>query len=439
MGNLDSDDPGVFSKGLLRFMKHYRDITTCRLCGKESLSQVLDFGEQYLSSQFVKDNPTHSLSGLKVPLTAVLCQHCGLLQLGNTVDRELMYRDYYYRSGTTDLMKQELQKIVNDILSRTQIHPGDYGLDIGCNDGTMLSYFPSVLSRVGIDPAENIQRGGLDPSIQIVTDFFSARKVLKISKGSLFKIVSSIAMFYGLDDPNTITSEIKSILAPEGLWCLQVTYLPLLIKNMNFYDICHEHLLYFSLETLEFLMKQNGLKIFDISINETNGGSLRLFVGHQEDQRPVASSVHQLMEEERKLPLHETQYYQKFFEKILHLKRQVMTSLLQDKEGGGLIIGLGASTKGNVLLQFFGIDKKILPYLSDRNPEKVSLKTLGTDIEIISEERARELKPSCMLVLIWPFKEEVIQREQSYLKSGGKLLFPMPYCHVVTRDGEYRL
>lgn len=416
----------------------YKDITHCRICGADTLTEVLDFGEQFLSSSFVKDNSKEELSTIRVPLSVLLCGTCGLVQLKQTVDRDLMYRSYFYRSETNPMMREALRDIVRDINSRVDLKAGDAVLDIGCNDGTMLSYYDGGLRRFGMDPAKNIDRTRLDPSIKVIEDYFDGAAAKGLS-GSDFKAISSIAMFYDLDDPNAFVADIKSILAPGGIWCVQLSYLGTTIETLNFYDVCHEHLLYYSFRTLSFLMERHGLKIVDVSENDVNGGSVRLFVAHADDARQVTPAVDQLRARDESLKLSEVETYRKFSDAINHLKSIVVDFIQKEKTAGGKVIGLGASTKGNVLLQYFGITKDMLPAISERNPEKVGLHTLGTDIELVSEEAARAMKPSAMLVLIWFFKEELLKRERAYLEAGGKLFFPMPYPHVVTNDGEERL
>jgi len=211
------------------------------------------------------------------------------------------------------------------------------------------------------------------------------------------------------------------------------------LGRMSFYDICHEHLYYFSLNTLNRLMETNGLAVFDATTNDVTGGCLRVYVTHEQVRRPKTESFCQLMKQEKDQRLEEPDIYRVFFEKVQKLKSRIRSYIRAEVQKGNLVIGLGASTKGNVLLQFFEIDRQMLPYVSERNPEKVSLRTLGTDIELISEEQGRALNPSCMLVLIWFFKEEILKRERPYLERGGKLLFPMPYAHLVTKDREERL
>ncbi len=424
---------------------YYSAVPKCRICGNTDLTEVIKLGEQYLASSFVADNSKEELSKIRIPLTLVLCDRsknksaCGLVQLKETVDRDLMYRSYFYRSGTNPMMREALQDIVKEISQKTSLNPGDHVLDIGCNDGTMLSYFPANTVRLGMDPAQNIDISGLDKSITIIRDYFSGPKTSKASGGAKFRSVSSVAMFYDLDDPNAFVSEVKSILAPDGVWCIQLSYLPTTLETLNFYDICHEHLLYYTLQVLENLMKRHDLYIFDASLNAVNGGSLRIFVTHKDNPRPISAALAAIYKKEKEMDLFEAETYRKFERKIEDLKKTTLDFIKAEKEKGGMVIGLGASTKGNVLLQFFGIDKTMVPYLSERNPEKVGLKTLGTDIELVSEERARELKPSAMLVLIWFFKDELIKRERPYLEQGGKLFFPMPYPHVITKNGEEKL
>ena len=420
-------------------MSIYENISSCRVCGSESLDEVISLGEQYFASNFVKSNEDHPYSKTRVPETVMLCGNCGLLQMKETVDRGILYRDYFYRSGTNPMMRASLKDIVNSINKTIKLVTGDHILDVGCNDATMLSYFPSNLKRFGIEPATNINWDGVDKSITIINDYFNKDKIQEATNKEKFRVITSIAMLYGVEDLNGFAQSVKSMLTPDGIWVIQLSYVPELIKTLSFYDICHEHLYYFSLETLNYLLERNGLSIYDASTNDVNGGSLRVFVTHGESRGDKTIDFYKLFYEEKKMRLAEREVYHMFYRNICDLKEKVTDFIKKENEDGNLVIGLGGSTKGNVLLQFFDLDKQMLPYISDRNPEKVGLRTLGTDFEIISEERSRELNPSCMLVLIWFFKEEIIQREHEYLRRGGKLLFPMPYAHIVTIDGEKAL
>jgi SAM-dependent methyltransferase len=415
---------------------NYCRIKVCRICGSSNLTEILNFGDQYLASVFVKSNADNELAKIKIPLTVVLCGVCGLVQLRETVKRDLMYRSYFYRSSTNPMMREALQEIVNAVSSQVNLKKGDNVLDIGCNDGIMLTYYPDYVNRIGIDPAKNIDRSWLDPEIKVAADYFSKAAALRLSNNQPFKIITSIAMFYDLDDPNSFVSEVKSILASDGVWCIQLSYLPAALKTLNFYDVCHEHLEYYTIRALENLLNKHDFVIFDASLNDVNGGSLRVFVTHKNFARPISNDLKAIFAAEDKMRLTDSKTYADFSLKIADLKRKITDFLVKAKNAGKKVVGLGASTKGNVLLQFFNITKDLLPYISERNPEKVGLRTLGTDIELISEESARNLKPDAMLVLIWFFKDELIKREKEYLEKGGQLVFPMPYPHVITKEGE---
>ncbi len=423
---------------------NYKRIDVCRLCGSEQLTDVLSLGEQFLASSFVPTNEGNPLAKSRFPLTWTLCDRsknpdaCGLLQLRETVDRDLLYREYFYRSATNPMMRDALKEIADEVQKRVSFQPGDAVMDIGCNDGTMLTFFPPSVGRFGIDPAKNIPAlPGLDPAIKIRTDYFSKAVAMEVSGGiQKFKAITSIAMFYDLNDPHAFVADVKDILHSEGVWCIQLSYLSDIIQNMNFFDICHEHLLYYSLGTLRTLLGMHDLEVVDASTNPVNGGSLRVFVKHRKDGLVVSPNVQGVLDEETAMGLERPETFHAFGKKITDLKNSIVGYLQKEKERGGTVIGLGASTKGNVLLQYFNIGKDLVPYLCDRNPEKTGLRTLGTDIEVISEERMRAMHPSCLLVLIWFFRDELLKREREYLEKGGAMLFPMPSPTLVTKDGE---
>jgi len=421
---------------------HFKNIQKCRICGSPHLTEVIKIEEQHLSPTFVTTNENNELSDLKVTQTLLLCDKskdpngCGLLQLKETVKPDLLYKQYFYRSAVSDTMRKDLHNVVDDVTPRVSLEEDDVVVDIGANDCTMISYFSDNLRRIGVEPAENINWDHVSDSITIVNNYFSYSALNPVIKDKKVKIFTSCAMFYDLDDPNSFVADIKNCLDKDGIWCIQLSYLPLMLENINFYDICNEHLEYYSLQVLNNLMKRNGLKIVDASTNHVNGGSARVFIRHQDHPQQETQGLLDLLSKEDSLDLYNPQTYIDFYDKIKDLRDRIKNSMLSELGKGEFVIGLGASTKGNMLLQLFGIDKEMLPYISERNPDKVGLKTLGTDIELISEEHARSLNPSCMLVLPWYFKDEIVERESEYINSGGKLLFPMPYPHLVTKDGE---
>ena len=425
----------------------FKLLQQCKVCGSGALTDVISIAPQFLSPTFTRNNAEEGeLAKIRVPLTMTLCDRarnpdgCGLLQLREEVDADLLYRRYFYRSATSETMRNDLRDVVEDISSRLDLKPQDIVVDIGANDCTTLAFYPDHLRRVGFEPARNIDWSHVDRSITVINDYFSAKPFEQRFPGAKAKAVGCNAMFYDLSDPNSFVADVKAILASDGIWCIQLSYLPLMLTNMNFYDICHEHLSYYSLDALKKLMDRNGLAVVDASTNAVNGGSLRAFVTHAGNKRAFTEAgkrnLAALADMERALKLDQAQTYRDYFKKIQDLAGRVNKFLEQEIQGGGKVFGLGASTKGNVLLQFFGITKERMPYISERNPDKVGLRTLGTDFELVSEERARDLRPSTMVVLPWYFKKEIVAREHDYLQQGGKLLFPMPFAHVVTKDQE---
>lgn len=419
-------------------MSHYKEINACRVCNNNSLIEVISIDEQFLSPTFVETNKNNYLSDIKVKQTLVLCEKekggCGLLQMKETVNPDLLYRQYFYRTSTNEMMKNDLKKVVEFCKYNTNLFKDDIVVDIGANDCTMVQWFPENCKRIGVEPAKNINWESVK-NVTIVNDYFNKESLLPHLDGKKVKAFTACAMFYDLDDPNSFVSGIKECLDDNGIFVIQLSYLPGMLKNMNFYDICNEHLEYYSLETLNTLMLRNDLEIYDAIENDVNGGSVLVSISHR-GKKNKTERFNSLLELEKDFKLFEKETYENFYNKILSLKTKVNNYIQNELNKNNKVIGLGASTKGNMLLQLFGINKNILPYISERNRDKVGLRTLGTDIELISEESARDMNPSCMLVLPWYFKKEIVERENEYIKNGGSLLFPMPYAHIVDKDGE---
>ena len=413
-------------------LPNYKNITKCRVCYSTQLTPVVKIAKQFIASTFVKINKNNPKAKIKIPMTLMLCRKCGLAQLKETVRPDLLYENYFYRSGVSNTMNRDLRDFVKDAMSRVALKKGDAVLDIGCNDGLMLTFFPNFLKRVGIDPAKNIDWSHLDKSIEIINDYFPS----PLLKNRKFKIITSTAMFYDLDDPNSAVWQIKKLLTKDGVLCIQVSYLYDTIRDMNFYDICHEHLEYYSLKTLIYLFEKNGMEVFDASTNAVNGGSIRVMVSLKEAKRTISNNVKYLLLKEKVLQLENPETYDTF-SKLIKINTERVRNYIKGQKG--LVIGLGASTKGSVMLQLCRIDNKIMPYISERNPFKVGLRTLGTDMLLISEEEARKLKPDCMFVIPWNFKAEILEREKDYIRKDGKLLFIMPYPYLLDKNGETRL
>ena len=421
-------------------MNEYTTVTKCRICSSDTI-EVLKLEPQYIATTFVKSNVNNPISQVKIPLTLMLCKdkNCGLIQLKETVRPDLLYKNYFYRTAINDTMRRDLQDVVNYAVNNVKTEKDDIAIDIGANDCTMVSMYPEYMKRIGIEPATNIDWSNVSKSITIVNDYFSKDVVMKTTNGKKAKILSATAMFYDFNDPNIATKDIKEILHEDGVCVLQVSYLLDTIRDMNFYDVVHEHLEYYSLKSINYLMERNGLTVIDASTNFVNGGSLRVLVTHKENSKPKSKRYEEILSEEEKWNLEEIDTYNSYKQKINEIIEKTKKFIMNELENGRLVIGLGASTKGNVLLQICGIDKNLLPFISERNKGKVGLRTLGTDIEIISEEKAREINPSAMLVIPWNFKEEILSREKNYVQNGGKMLFLMPHPYYVDKFGEHEI
>ncbi len=420
----------------------------CKICGNINLKNVLFINEQYISATFVKSNHNNELTKIKTPLTLVLCSenekkdNCGLLQLLEITEADLLYKEYFYRSATSDTMRNDLKDVVNSVRKIVDLKTNDIVVDIGSNDCTLLNFYPNNLQLVGFEPAQNIKFIDDNKKIKIFPTYFNSKDFDNDFK-SKAKIITSCAMFYDLADPKKFVKDIDKILDKDGIWCVQISYLTSMLKYNNFYDICHEHLSYYSIDTFKSVLNGFNLKLFFAETNAVNGGSIRLFVCRKDvttyDKQEFVAQLNKLIEEEQSYNLKEDTTYRNFQNKIDNIKQK--TNLFVDNilKSNNKVFALGASTKGNILLQHFGLDKSKIPFISERNPEKVGLRCLGSDIELISEENARSKKPKAFLVLPWNFKNEIVKREKEYLDNGGTLMFPMPYPHTVDKNGEKKL
>ena len=405
-------------------------ISGCRSCKSQELVDILSLGEQYISDFIDGNNKPEAY-----PLSLVLCNNCNLLQLKDNIPPAALYTDRYgYRSGINRTMREHLAEIVRSVEKMAKPKHGDIVIDIGCNDGTLLkSYNPIGLIRVGYDP---ITKFGLDfngTDIKFVNGYFNSKTYKKTFGDNKAKIITAISMFYDLEEPNEFVSDLSSIIHDDGIIVIQQNYLAEMLKQNAFDNIVHEHLEYYSLASLEPLLRRNGLMVFDVSTNDINGGSFRTYIC-KIGKKDSADSVHRLREYEKKLGLSETKIYLDFADRIRSIKKNLLNLIEGEVKKGKTIYIYGASTRGNSILQYCGIDKRLIKKAIERNPEKWGKKIASTGIPIISEEEGRKERPDYMLVLPWFFKKEFIERETEYLKNGGKLIFPLPQVEVIDKS-----
>jgi len=412
-------------------MTTYTKLQQCRVSGSENLVSVLNLGKQALTGVFPADSSAPVTAG---PLELVWCPDSGLLQLNHSYDVGEMYGDNYgYRSGLNQSMVDHLTQKVNYLQRMTQPKSGDTVLDIGSNDCTTLkAYTVAGLNRIGIDPTGRKFATYYPADVKLVTDFFTAEAYHSVTQKKA-KIVTSIAMFYDLDNPISFARQIESVLADDGVWHFEQSYMPSMLRLNSYDTICHEHLEYYSLGVVKKILDDSGLKLVDVVMNNVNGGSFAVTVAKLSNSSVKVNSavIDWLLEQEDRMGLSTPHPYREFEERVFRhrddLSRLIKTLVADGKK----VYGYGASTKGNVVLQFCGLTSKEIPAIAETNEEKFGRCTPGTHIPIIPEKEARVAKPDYFLVLPWHFKDGILRREKDFLADGGKFIFPFPEIEIV--------
>ena len=410
-----------------------KKINQCRICGNKNLIEVLDLGSQFLTSVFPDKNHIDSIE--KFPLKLIKCHGeinaCNLVQLAHSVEKNLMYSDNYgYRSGLNSSMMSHLQHRVDQIMKTVNFEKNDIVLDIGSNDGTTLSYYDNKIKKIGIDPTSNKFKEFYKPEITVITDFFSAEILKNYIGNKKIKAITSFSMFYDLEDPVEFSNQVSQILdTNEGIWVLEQSYLPEMLNKLSFDTICHEHLEYYSLTQIDWIMSKVGLKIIDVEFNEINGGSFAVTVCHKSNKTYKRSKiVNYVLRQEIEKGLLEKKIFDQFSKRVHLFKNNFKNFLISSTNSGKKIFGIGASTKGNVILQYCDIDKNTLPYIGEINPEKFNKYTPGSWIEIRQEDEILKMNPDLLLILPWHFKKFFLE-QRKYSKFN--LLFPLPETHIV--------
>jgi len=412
-------------------VNNYHAIDRCRISQSQNLVSVLHLGIQTLTGVFPK-NPTDRIT--QGPLELVWCPDSGLLQLKHTYEPTEMYGENYgYRSGLNPAMVEHLSDKVHQIERMVALNPNDVVLDIGSNDATLLkAYSAKAIRRIGIDPTGKKFIRYYPDEITLLPDFFSPEAFYSIEKRPA-RVVTSIAMFYDLSSPVEFARQIESILADDGIWHFEQSYMPSMLR-MNSYDtICHEHLEYYSLGVIKAILDQTGLKIVDVTMNAVNGGSFAVTATKAENNKIAQNTtvVNWLLEQEERMGLNTPRPYRNFEERVFRHRNDLTRLIRTLCADGKKILCYGASTKGNVVLQFCGFTPQDITAVADVNPDKFNCFTPGTHIPIISEKEAREMKPDYFLVLPWHFKEGIVRREKDFLANGGKMIFPFPEIEIV--------
>jgi len=414
----------------------YKKIESCRICGNKDLIPIVNLGDAALTGVFPKNKDEFIESG---PLSLVRCNNesnpdaCGLLQMEHDYDLEKLYGDNYgYRSGLNQSMVNHLESIAKKVVGIAKPEEGDLIVDIGSNDGTLFRFYDGKKYKLlGIDPTASKFKDFYPPNSQFIPDFFSAEMIQNEFKQKA-KIITSIACFYDLERPLDFVAQINEILDDNGIWMFEQSYMPLMIEALAYDTICHEHLEYYSLKQINWMMDKSDLKITDIEMNDTNGGSFAVIVAKKSSNyQECGDKIKEILRQEEEKGFNKMGVYEDFKNKINQHKEELRKFLDEAKKNGKKVFGYGASTKGNVVLQFCGVTNEEIPYIAEVNEFKFGRCTPGTKIPIISEKEARDMKPDYFMVLPWHFKEGIVKREQEYLKTGGHMFFPLPKLEIV--------
>jgi C-methyltransferase C-terminal domain/Methyltransferase domain/Putative zinc binding domain len=413
--------------------------TTCRICGSPELAPVLSLGDQYIAGAFAEPGGEQPVLR-RIPLELIRCdmtrneEGCGLIQLRHTVPGSILYHSYWYRSGVNRTMTRNLHEIAAQAAELADLKPGDLVIDIGCNDGTLLDgYEADDLRHLGFDPSD-VGRYAVAKGYDVVRDFYSYQQLRLRYPDQKARVITSIAMFYDLEYPREFVADVEQALADDGVWVIELHYLATMLEMNQFDAIVHEHLEYYSLAVIERLLAEAGLGVVRAELNDMNGGSVRLFIRRAARFQPEgadAAGLQRLRIREFEMGLDSAEPYERFATAAEKVGRDLSALTRKLVDEGKTIHVYGASTKGNTILQYAGIDHTLIPYAADRNPDKHGSETIGTKIPIISEEESREMKPDYYLALPWHFLDEFLEREGDFLNNGGQFIVPMPEVRVV--------
>lgn len=406
---------------------------SCRVCGNNELVPVLDLGEQYLTGTFPRTTDGTNLT--KGPLRLVKCHGgnstCGLLQLEHSYDASEMYgANYGYRSGLNYRMVQHLKGKVARILGSIDLQPGDLVVDIGSNDGTTLGFFPETLALVGIDPTAGKFTDFYNKHIRVIPEFFSGKAIKDLYPSKKAKVISSFAMFYDLERPINFALEIQQALHPEGIWVFEQSYLPSMLHTNAYDTVCHEHIEYYALAQIDWILDQVGMRVIDVELNDTNGGSFSVIAAQRDSAHKVQdANIAAVRKIESDANLSSLDTYRDFANRVENSKAGLTEAIHQYKSDGKRVCGIGASTKGNVILQYCGFGSSDIEMIGDINSDKFGSYTPGSWIPIRSETEVLDSRPDVMLVLPWHFREFFLSSSSF---AGRKLLFPLPKLELVT-------
>lgn len=398
-------------------MRQVTKIHACRSCGASDMRQVFDIGELKINAFMPEPNTDVG----SAPLTLVHCSQCDLIQLDHTVREQELYENYWYLSRLNQKIVDNLQSITSDVTEFVDFQPGDLVLDIGANDGTLLSFYDSdQVIRVGCDPAQNIHAELEQHTDVLIPDFFTLDNWQQyVGQGRQARVVTTVAMFYDLDDPNQFVSDVKGVLADDGVWlCQLMTAAPMLASN-DLGNVIHEHIEYYTYLSLTNLLERHGLEIFQVRQNDINGGSYQLYIRHY-----TSGSVDFA---ENITPERIGAWADNIAQNASRTMDFITDLVSRDKK----VYIMGASTKGNTIMQYYGLDSDLIAGAAEIHPDKIGKYLVGGSIPIVHEDEAKQ-KADYFLVFPFHFKELFVTRILSdWIADGGQLIFCTPEFEVV--------
>lgn len=411
------------------------EIKRCRICGEAKLTEVFSLGELALSGLFPRTIESDPPSG---PLTLVSCAgECGFVQLKHDYDREQFFQDSYgYCSGRNPAMVAHLRKSALEALAMARINSGAVVIDIGSNDGTLLwALAGKGLELYGVDPIAGRFAGRYPQGTALSSEFFPGPDLRRKLQGKKARIITSFALIYSTPDPLAMAREVRSLLGPEGIWVFEQSYLPLMLRSAAYDSICHEHVGYFSLRTLCWLLRNAGMKVVKLQLNDVNGGSIQITAAPLESHWAQAPELEEEIRREEEI-LSQRNSFSDFRRRVEKGRDELRALLERYRREGKRVSGVGASTKGNILLQYCELGPELISQIAEVSPEKYGHVTPGSHIPIVSEERDRDCSPDVRLILPWHFRSHFLEAERDFISRGGIVVFPLPVLEVIGEESR---
>ena len=405
----------------------------CRVCGSVSLKKVLSLGFTPLANDFLISS---DVSGQTTyPLDVVFCEGCSLMQITETVDPQVLFKDYLYFSSFSDTMLEHAKRLAETLIDNFDLGKHDLVVELASNDGYLLkNYLKAGIPVLGVEPARNVAEVAISAGIPTVVDFFDARLGLQLAKSrGHAKVIHAHNVLAHVADTNSFVLGIQRLLDRDGVVIVEVPYVRELLSRCAFDTIYHEHLCYFSLASLEQLFLRNGMSIHHIERFDIHGGSLRIFAGHS-GRHVKTDAFWALFEEEKAWGVSDPKTYQGFGNNVRSLRAALSSMLRELKQAGKSIAAYGAAAKGSTLLNYINLGPDLIDFVVDRSPYKQGLFMPGVGIPVFPPEKLLSARPDYTLLLTWNFADEILRQQQDYVNAGGRFILPVPYPKIVPTD-----